>query len=664
MTQDPAKQDGLRVLLVEDNPGDTLYIQELLDQFSLGQFTIVCCTTLAEALQSFEHGAPDVVLLDLNLPDSSALETLDAVHGPHPGVPVIVLTGLKDNELGQEAIHRGAQDYLVKSEIEAPLLERSISYGLERQRIEDRLRSVNAELEERVRSRTAALASEKEHLSVILESIEDAVIETDAEGRVRFLNRRAQELLGLSETETHCGKALCDLFRDISRDADALCATILGNARSANEAYLHPSDLESTHPTEGRRVLRATGAPIRSQGADELHGLVVVLRDVTDERQREEDMQRAAKLESLGLLAGGISHDFNNILTVISGNVSTALALCKPSEDVADLLREVQAGCEQAASLTHQLLTFAKGGKPIKTATDAARLARQAAKFASRGSSVVCDYQFDADLWLAEVDSGQIGQVVSNLVINAVQAMPDGGTITVAAHNRQVEEGDSLPLDSGPYVVLQVRDTGCGIEPDVLARIFEPYFTTKERGSGLGLASAYSTVQQHGGHLAVQSEVGKGTVFTAYLPATRDSVQVSKERDGATLEGTARILFMDDEPGIRSLAKTVFNSTDYGVDTARDGEEAIALFRQAIEEGAPYDLVVLDLTVRGGLGGVQALKELRALDPSIKAVVSSGYSDDAAMANYTEFGFQAAVAKPWTVREFRSVVAHILEPNP
>lgn len=671
----------LHVLLVEDNPGDTLYIQELLDEFGTRLFSVSCCTTLAETLGVLQRTSPDVVLLDLNLPDSSGLDTLDEILARRAELPIVVLTGLSDNELGQQAIHRGAQDYLVKNEIEAPLLIRSISYGVERKQAEENLRALNAELEDRVRERTAdlartveereeeirerrraegALAAEKEHLRVVLESIGDAVVEVCAEGTIRFANQKARRLFaceGAAETET---RSLADLLEPLFDGPAALASTLIEGAHRHGGPWDYPDDLECCDHAGNHRVLRATSAPVYSDFHG-MHGFVIALRDITHEREREREMQRADKLESLGLLAGGISHDFNNILTVICGNVSLAHNRCNSPEDVQELLAEVATACEQAKGLTHQLLTFAKGGEPVKKTTNVGTLVRQSARFASRGAAAKCECRFPDDLWLANIDPGQIGQVVSNLVINAVQAMPEGGEIDITANNVTVGAEDDAPLQAGRYVVLQVRDTGVGIAPRHLPRVFEPYYTTKQTGSGLGLASVYSIVRKHGGHVTVHSELGQGTTFRVYLPASDTDLTGREEGTQAHVEGRGRVLFMDDEPAIRNLAATLFRRLGYTLTLAEDGEEAVRRFREAEDAGEPFDLVIVDLTVPGGKGGLQAIKEIHKTRPDAKAIVSSGYSEDAIMADHKRYGFQAALAKPWTSRELSRAVAQTLQ---
>ena len=376
----------------------------------------------------------------------------------------------------------------------------------------------------------------------------------------------------------------------------------------------------------------------------------------------EAALARTSKLESLGVLAGGIAHDFNNLLTVITGNLSLAKMEEALPEEARGCLVESEQAAVRARDLTQQLLTFAKGGDPVRTATRLQDVVQEATRFALHGSKVRSEFDLASDLWAADVDRGQIGRVVHNIIINANQAMPQGGVIRIALRNETVGE-ERAGLAPGNYVRLTFTDSGVGISADNLARIFEPYFTTKQHGSGLGLATVYSIVKKHQGHVEAASTPGQGTTFDVWLPAagTASAPEV-RERgiDPAVSKKTGRALVMDDEAPIRLLAGAVLKRMGFVVTAVEDGDKAIECYRAAQREGKPFDVVVLDLTVAGAMGGAEAMEKIRALDPNVRAVVSSGYSSDPIMANYRAHGFCARAPKPYTAAELSTVVSAVM----
>ncbi|MBU2537930.1 MAG: PAS domain S-box protein [Proteobacteria bacterium] len=389
--------------------------------------------------------------------------------------------------------------------------------------------------------------------------------------------------------------------------------------------------------------------------------ILCVARDISQRKNRDQERLRTQKLESLGVLAGGIAHDFNNLLSGILGNISLAKASLPQAGEVAERLIDTEKAALRAKNLTQQLLTFARGGAPIKTKASLTEIIQDAAGFAVRGTKTVCEYDFADTLWLAEVDTGQLGQVLQNLAINAVHAMPEGGTIRIAARNVTVNP-DELPLTPGKYALITVRDHGIGIPPEHLAQIFDPYFTTKQSSSGLGLAVVYSIIANHGGHITVQSEAGKGTLFSIYLPSTGKKPPVEKavETQAPLTKGSGKILVMDDEELIRNVSMAMLTKLGYEPHTASDGEETITRYLQAQKDGQPFDLVIMDLTVPGGMGGKEAISHLRKLDPQIRAVVSSGYATDPIMANFSEYGFCGVAPKPFSLQDLSKLLQTIL----
>jgi nitrogen-specific signal transduction histidine kinase/CheY-like chemotaxis protein len=388
---------------------------------------------------------------------------------------------------------------------------------------------------------------------------------------------------------------------------------------------------------------------------------VLVLRDVTERSRLEVELERASKLESVGILAGGIAHDFNNILAVIMGNLTLAqLDPATAGTPAVRWLQEAERAALRARDLTQQLLTFAKGGDPVRTAVRLPEVVREAAEFALHGSPVRAEFDLGEDLWAAEVDRSQISQVVQNLVINALQAMRDGGIVRLAVHNAELEEGQQPPLPAGRYLELAITDTGSGISADHLARIFEPYFTTKQQGSGLGLATVYSITRKHQGHVAVESELGRGTTFRLWLPAARHAPPAPAEGRSALEPLAGRVLFMDDEDPIRAMAEVLLGRLGLKVKTVPDGAALLREFTTARAAGLPYDVVIMDLTVPGAMGGREAMSELLKLDPAVRAIVSSGYSGDPVLANYRAHGFCGIVPKPYRLADLAAAVRNAL----
>lgn len=423
-------------------------------------------------------------------------------------------------------------------------------------------------------------------------------------------------------------------------------------------------------PCTATEVFR-TGKPVLAEKYDERighleiravpifddHGDVLMvaehIRDVSERKKMEQEILKAHKLESLGVLAGGIAHDFNNLLTGILGNISLAKMYADPETKAYARLDDAEKACERAAGLTLQLLTFSRGGAPVKKEASIAQILIDSAGFVLRGSTARCEFSLPVDLWAVEIDEGQMSQVAANLFINAAQAMPDGGIISVGGENVTVSEAGSLPLREGRYIRISVRDEGSGIMEENLPRIFDPYFTTKENGSGLGLATVYSIMKQHQGHLSVETTLGVGTVFHLYLPVS-DSMNVPAPAPEC-IEGQSgkagRILVMDDEEMIRVLAREILDNLGYVVDVCNDGESAVPLFRGAHDRGEPYAAVIMDLTVPGRMGGKELMKALLEIDPGAKGIVSSGYNNDPILARFGDYGFSAKVAKPYTVNE-------------
>lgn len=482
-------------------------------------------------------------------------------------------------------------------------------------------------------------------LRATLDATADGILVVNTEGRIVDFNSRFTELWRLPEhiLATREDRRALEYVLDQLLDPQSFLETV-------NELYASPA-MESFDVLEfkdGRVFERSSRAQVIENQAV---GRVWSFRDVTSQRKLEDELLKAQKLESLGVLAGGIAHDFNNILTAVLGNISLARMRAEPGDKLDKWLGDAEKATERAKDLTQQLLTFSKGGAPVKRVIALEKAIGESLSFALRGTAVKSVFNCAAGLWPVEADEGQMVQVFNNLFINAGQAMADGGMLTIAAVNMSVTAGDALPLPTGNYVKITVVDQGIGIPTEHLPRIFDPYFTTKEHGSGLGLAVTYSVIRNHGGHIQVESTQNVGTTFTIFLPASDKAPALAAPVTEACTAGNGKVLLMDDEELVIDVGSEMLTALGYDVTVARDGEAAIRLFSEASAAGEPFACVVLDLTIPGGLGGKEAIGVMRELEPTVWAIVSSGYCNDPVMARFTEYGFNAVVTKPYKINE-------------
>jgi len=442
---------------------------------------------------------------------------------------------------------------------------------------------------------------------------------------------------------------------------------------------VHPDDWPSAHEMT-MRLFRGEKPPIRelrirtkSSGfitvefniAEHIEngrvvGVIGIGRDITERREMEKSLHKAQKLESLGVLAGGIAHDFNNILTPILANISMARAFGNFEDGIAEALTDAEKACLRAKSLTQQLLTFSKGGRPAKKPASISRLLRDEIRFALSGSNVQCNHAVPEDLWGVEMDEDQVGQVIQNMIINADQAMPAGGTINITAANLMVRSSDLLPLKEGKYVRTSISDQGIGIPEDHLARIFDPFYSTKDKGSGLGLSICHTIIKRHHGTIQVESELGTGTTFHIYLPSSERKLEVEQKRSTNTLRGQGRILLIDDDEAVRRSAEEMLKRLGYDVESVKDGREGVRLYLRAKESRRSFRAIIMDLTIRGGMGGKEAIKRIREADPSVRVILSSGYSDDPVLQEFTEYGFSGAIRKPYSIEQLAEVVHEVV----
>ncbi|MCB2213703.1 PAS domain S-box protein [bacterium] len=504
------------------------------------------------------------------------------------------------------------------------------------------------------------LAAEKERLAVTLASLGEGVITTDIDGRVAMINEQASKMTGWTP-DLAIGQDFEIVFplreeqTGVVIDSPVYRVIESGvHERWTRECILYTRD-------GGQVLIVGNATPVHNK-LDEVIGAVVVFRDVTQQRKMEEEVAKIERLESIGVLAGGIAHDFNNILSAVLGNISIARMVQDNPEFIGQRLEDAEKATLRARELTQQLLTFSKGGQPIRKAADLADLIRESVDFTLRGSNVRGEIKIDADLWPSEIDESQINRVINNLVINANQAMPEGGNLNVRAINDVVTGDMVVPLDPGRYVRIDVEDNGPGMSEEVVGRIFDPFFTTKSKGSGLGLATSFSIIQKHDGLLTVKSEIGIGTTFSIYLPASDKTVEKTEVEREIPARGSGRVLVMDDEESVREVAVVMLGNLGFDALAVGDGEEALLAYQDAKESGMPFDVVIMDLTIPGGMGGEETIRKLREYDPDVRAIVSSGYSNDPVMAAHKDHGFCGVMAKPYLVNDLQRVLFDVLHP--
>jgi PAS domain S-box-containing protein len=420
-------------------------------------------------------------------------------------------------------------------------------------------------------------------------------------------------------------------------------------------------DIEEKYTRKGEEIwIYTVKTPIMDDSGN-VSGILGIFWDITERKKLEEQLRQSQKLEAIGTLAGGIAHDFNNLLQGVFGYISIAKLNAANKDKSIAALEQAEKALHMSVNLTAQLLTFSKGGNPIKKKISLQSVIENSVKFALSGSSSDYRIKFDADLWHVEGDEGQIGQVIQNIVLNADQAMPTGGTIVIAAKNVLApEKGIPQLTEEGKYVEISVQDNGIGISEESLSKIFDPYFTTKAKGSGLGLATCYSIVKNHGGVIHVSSKLGEGTIFYVYLPAAEAEKEISQIPELSPIVGKGKILVMDDEEMVRDIAGEMIKALGHEVEFAEDGEAAVEKYKAAIESGNPFDIVILDLTIRGGMGGREAIERLLAVNSGVKAIVSSGYSDDAVVSDYQSYGFSARLTKPYKLEELGDTLNNLL----
>lgn len=697
----------MHILIVEDRPEDRLLLETMLRGTG---FKVFSAADGLEALQEMEKERVDLIISDILMPRMDGFRLCRTVKSNenYKDIPFVFYTATYvESEDEQFALSLGAERFIVKPKEPEEFLailreiiknhgakkmptlpalalleeERYLKYYNERliKKLEDKLDQLEAtnlglvikgEELHRERKLLAATLASKERLDFTLRSLGDAVVTLNTHGKIHLLNHTCEEITGFGNAEAE-GKAWSEIFRLKDEISGQVVDLPFDQTVVTGLVFDLPSHIRLKTRDGKEKDIAGNMVAIQDEQGKSI-GLVVVFRDITEKKRIEEERQKAQKLESIGVLAGGIAHDFNNILTIVMGNISLAkvmLGLEGLEEKIGPYLMEVEKASHQARSLTRQLLTFARGGAPIRKKVRIEGLMQEWVDFALKGSRLKGQFLLQEGLWPVEVDEGQISQAINNLIRNAGEAMPHGGRIWVSVENVDQSKGglpNGVILPKGDYIRVAIKDEGIGIPKDILPNIFDPYFTTKREGSGLGLAVAYSIIKNHGGIIWAESEPGRGSVFSFYLPAlVGEKLSEEKEPVEMVIKPVAgyqgKILLMDDQKMLRDVLAQMLNLLGYEAVQAKDGQEAIDLYQRAMVEGRPFGVVIMDLIIPGGMGGEEAIKKLRKIDPKVKAIVSSGYSTDPIMADFSKYGFSGCIAKPYEPKDLVQVLHKVIK---
>ena len=498
-----------------------------------------------------------------------------------------------------------------------------------------------------------ALREQEEKYRALFEGSSDAIVIISPEKKIADCNIAALMMFKTNKKEI-INKTLSKIFTAETLSVFESCMNISNGAKKI---------IETMCATTGNHQFPCLIMSRQVQISGQKHKMLTI-RDTTMQKKAQEDLLKAQKIESLGILAGGIAHDFNNLLTPVSGNISLAKKSLRVDSKNHKLLGEAEKAVDRARQLTQQLLSFSKGESPVQKNTSIQNVLLDTTSFVLRGSKVRCTCEINRDLWLAKIDEGSISQIIHNLTINAMQAMPSGGNFLVEASNYRTDDTTLLPLEPGDYIKIKLSDEGCGISKNDLNKIFDPYYSSKNDGHGLGLTVVYSILQRHKGHITVQSEENSGTTFEIYLPASTAPLPDEKEAPQEPLHVNGKILFMEDDRHIQKVTGEMLTSFGCDVHIAENGDDAIRLFKAAGKKRVPFDMIILDLTIPGGMGGQDVLKEIRKINDSITAIVTSGYTNDEVITNYKNYGFSGVLVKPYDMKDLSLLIKkHLITGN-
>ncbi|KPA08886.1 multi-sensor hybrid histidine kinase [Candidatus Magnetomorum sp. HK-1] len=667
-----------KLLAIDDNQDNLTTISAILRNV-VPNCSVLTAKSGAEGIEKAITGCPDAILLDILMPEMDGYEVCQKLKSNEntKHIPIILITATKASaKYRAKGLEIGADAFLSKP-IDISELVAQVNVVLRIKKSEDNLRKQKDDLELLVKERTIELIQKNKQLRIEIEERKN-VAKALSESKDRY-QALINNILGMVYS------ANPDWSTSVLFNSEEVCGYTKNDFCTQKIVWLdiiHPDDKsrvlkewcklqsEPTGMIQEYRIVAKDGnvrwvrdSKRSAFKAGVFNGVDGVVTDITYYKQQEEKqkkqeelIQQSQKMETVAILAGGIAHDFNNILGVIMGNASQALSHINKTDYLFDILNDIHEGAKQAKSLTQQLLTFARGGAPIKKVVDLNQIIKESVEFATRGEKTKCEYDLSKDLWAVEVDTGQINQTLNNLVINANQAMPDGGIIHIKTENTILKNETEIPIKPGKYVIIKVSDQGIGISDPNISKIFDPYFSTKQKGSGLGLATSYSIISRHGGHISVNSQIGHGTTFIIYLPISDKSINPSEKNQASNHKGAGKILVMDDQEPILKMIGRMLNRMGYETVFAKDGDQAISIYRKEYNSQKPFDLVILDLTIPGGMGGAQTMPELLKIDPNVKAIVSSGYSNDPIMANYQDYGFSGVIPKPYSKNQLAKLL--------
>jgi two-component system cell cycle sensor histidine kinase/response regulator CckA len=639
-----------KILVVDNQPVMLKFMSGLLGREGHEVLTAGDGLTALEILKT---EVPDVIFIDLIMPNISGEKLCRIIRNmPRLKNAYLVIISAIAVEQTISFTEFGADACIAKgplNKMEQYIL--SILEQLEKQDTETLCERILGFEELCSREITRELLSIRHHFEVTLGTMSEGILEIAPGGKILYANTASLSLFAVPE-EALLASHLAGHFHPGDRKR---IKELLERVRSTE------NHVEENVPFRiGNRLVTLKLIPIR----DDTYTITIILNDITDWEKMEEQLRQAHKMEAIGTLAGGIAHDFNNLLTVILGNISLVKTTLQPGSKPFERLAAAEKASLKAEDLTNRLLTFARGGKFAKRVTSIGHLIRDSAILALSGSSVKPEFHIPEDLWTIEADVGQMRQVIHNLVINAGESMPGCGVITIAAENTTIGAGSGLPIREGDYVKVSITDRGKGICEESLLRIFDPYFTTKDMGSrkgtGLGLAICYSIIKAHEGHITAKSTEGVGTTVLLHIPASVGKGVSGKAEEMDPIAGRGRILLVDDDEVVRDTATEMLEHIGYNTAYVADGKEAIDLYQKAKEAGEGFDTVIMDLTIPGGMGGKEAISRLLEIDPMVKAIVSSGYSNDPIMTEFRKYGFQDVIKKPYRIREMSEVIHRVL----
>jgi two-component system, cell cycle sensor histidine kinase and response regulator CckA len=645
-----------KLLIIDDQKDNLISIKALLKVY-MPECIVYTSESGSEGIALANRNFPDVILLDIIMPVMDGYEVCRVLNQSDvtKHIPIIMLTAIKtDSESRSMGLNAGADAFLSKP-VEPNELVAQINVMLRLKRVEDKLRSENEDLELIVRERTQELWESKEYYLTIFENTGAATIIYQNDNTIISANKMFFELSGYTKKEIIGKKQWTDFVKDESRREIQYMGSKGDWDSSGGFQQFEVKFIDKTNRTKDILV--------SIKKIPGTNNIVASFLDVTTVRQIEKELRKIQKLDSIGTLASGIAHDFNNILMGIFGNIAMAMLNLEEDDPSLAFLKDAEKSIERARRLTGQLLTFSKGGNPIKESVHLFDFVQDVINFDLAGSKVKTVFEQDDDLWVVRADRGQLEQVFSNFAINALEAMPEGGTFTVRLENVEISDKAIPALKQGKYIKATIHDTGKGIPEKNLDQVFDPYFTTKQTGNGLGLSTVYSIIQKHNGFIQIESKENDGTIITIFLPAIIDRKRqetIETEKGITKQKNEQNILVMDDEKAVRDIISLLLGRVGYIVETVEEGSQALVRYQERMEQGTPFSLVIMDLTIPGGMGGKEAIKNLLELDPDAVVVVSSGYAEDPIMSNYAEFGFKGVIAKPYTLKKLLDKLDKIL----